>query len=109
MDKLLRKKKIAEDSLDENLQGLHPYSFEFIVPYPGREIRMILLPVNRLEEDAYSIAVIQDVPLEWSKISAPLEIWSRPTIPHFNKRKPSRSERNTRRHRGAGNSFPIFS
>lgn len=70
MDKLLRKKKIAEDSLDENLQGLHPYSFEFIVPYPGREIRMILLPVNRLEEDAYSIAVIQDVPLEWSKISA---------------------------------------
>ena len=40
---------------------------------------------------------------------APLEIWSRPTIPHFNKRNPSRSERNTRRHRGAGNSFPIFS
>lgn len=70
MEKLLRKKKIAEDSLAEDLQSSHPDSHGFIIPYQDQRMRMILLPVYRLEEEAYSIAVIQDIPLNWSKISA---------------------------------------
>ena len=54
----------------EDLQSSHPDSHGFIIPYQDQRMRMILLPVYRLEEEAYSIAVIQDIPLNWSKISA---------------------------------------
>lgn len=70
MEKLLRKKKTAEDMPDEAFQELQPDSLEFIIQGQEKNVKLILLPVTKLDEDAYSIAVIEDAPLEWSKISA---------------------------------------
>lgn len=70
MEKLLRRKRTAENLSEVPLPELQPDSIEIPIQGQAKTVKMVMLSVTKLDDDAYSIAIIEDTPLDFAKISA---------------------------------------